>query len=80
MNICEIDVIMYVVCCFEDENVIYVVGKVSLIDDIEVINIEFVFVDFGIIEKVFMCYLKVVKLGNDKEVVKFVVVFEKVCV
>lgn len=30
VNICEIDVIGYVVCCFDDENIVYVFGKVSL--------------------------------------------------
>lgn len=41
VNICEIDVILYVFCCFDDENVIYVDGSVDLVCDKEIIDIEF---------------------------------------
>lgn len=58
VNICEIDVIVYVVCCFEDGNIVYVVGKIDFLLDIEIINIELVFVDMDSVEKVL---LKVVK-------------------
>ncbi|CAN0549899.1 unnamed protein product, partial [Laminaria digitata] len=39
-NIRETDAIAHVVRCFEDENVVHVAGKVSPVDDIEVINTE----------------------------------------
>jgi ribosome-binding ATPase len=39
-NIRETDAIAHVVRCFEDDNVIHVAGKVSPIDDIEVIHTE----------------------------------------
>ena len=39
-NIRECDATAHVVRCFEDDNVIHVAGKVSPIDDIEVINTE----------------------------------------
>lgn len=45
------DVIVYVVCCFEDFNVVYVVGWVDFFDDIEIINIELILVDFVGLEK-----------------------------
>lgn len=45
VNICEMDVIGYVVCCFENDDIVYVVGKIDLFDDIEIINIELVLVD-----------------------------------
>lgn len=40
VNIWEIDVIIYVVCCFEDGNIVYVDGLVNLVCDKEVIDIE----------------------------------------
>lgn len=55
VNICEIDVIGYVVCCFENENIIYVVGKVLLLEDIEIINFELVLVDLDSCECVILC-------------------------
>ena len=39
-NIRECDAIAHIVRCFEDENVVHVAGKVSPLDDIEVINTE----------------------------------------
>lgn len=51
VNICEIDVIVYVVCCFEDDNVIYVFNSVDFKCDIEIIDFELIFVDFDSCEK-----------------------------
>ena len=62
--------------CFEDENVIHVAGKVSPIDDIEVINTELALADLGI-EKALTRYSKAAKSGNDKEAAKLVAVLEK---
>lgn len=76
INICEIEVIGYVVCCFENDNIIYVVGKVNLVEDIDVINIELVLVDFDICECVIYCVQKKVK-GGDKDVKVELVVLEK---
>lgn len=76
INICEIEVIGYVVCCFENDNIIYVFGKVNLVDDIEVINIELVLVDFDICECVIYCVQKKVK-GGDNDVKVELVVLEK---
>lgn len=59
--ICQVDVICYVVCVFFDDNIIYVFGKVDLIDDIEMINFELIFVDMEIVEKWIMCVSKFVK-------------------
>jgi len=44
-NIRECDLIVHVVRCFEDENVIHVSGKVDPIDDMETINTELVLSD-----------------------------------
>jgi ribosome-binding ATPase len=49
-NIRESDAILHVVRCFDDENVIHVAGKVSPIDDIEVINLELILADMQMTE------------------------------
>ncbi|VWD14097.1 GTP-binding protein [Burkholderia lata] len=77
-NIRETDAITHVVRCFEDENVIHVAGKVSPIDDIEVINTELALADLGTVEKALTRYSKAAKSGNDKEAAKLVAVLEKV--
>ncbi|ABB07212.1 redox-regulated ATPase YchF [Burkholderia sp. Ac-20384] len=77
-NIRETDAITHVVRCFEDENVIHVAGKVSPIDDIEVINTELALADLGTVEKALTRYSKAAKSGNDKEAGKLVAVLEKV--
>lgn len=51
VNICEVDVIVYVICCFEDDDVIYVLGLVGFFWDVEVINFELGLVDLVQIEK-----------------------------
>ncbi|MEC9315453.1 MAG: redox-regulated ATPase YchF [Pseudomonadota bacterium] len=50
-NIRETDAIAHVVRCFEDENVVHVAGKVSPLDDIEVINTELALADLESVEK-----------------------------
>lgn len=50
-NIRETDAIAHVVRCFEDENVVHVAGKVSPLDDIEVINTELALADMESVEK-----------------------------
>ncbi|KWI93316.1 GTP-binding protein [Burkholderia ubonensis] len=77
-NIRETDAITHVVRCFEDENVIHVAGKVSPIDDIEVINTELALADLGTVEKALTRYSKAAKSGNDKEAAKLVAVLDKV--
>ena len=50
-HIRETDAIVNVVRCFEDDNVIHVAGKISPIDDIEVINTELALADLASVEK-----------------------------
>lgn len=50
-NIREVDAIVHVVRCFEDENIIHVDGSVDPIRDIENINLELIFSDLEQIEK-----------------------------
>ncbi len=51
-NIREVDAIVHVVRCFDDENVIHVDGSVDPIRDIENINLELIFSDMEQIEKI----------------------------
>jgi len=50
-NIREVDAIVHVVRCFEDENVVHVDGTVDPLRDIETINLELIFSDLEILER-----------------------------
>jgi len=50
-NIREVDAIVHVVRCFENENIIHVNNQVNPQNDIEVINMELIFSDIELIEK-----------------------------
>ena len=65
-NIRETDAVAHVVRCFEDENVVHVAGKVSPLDDIEVINTELALADLESVEKSITKTARDAK-GGDKE-------------
>ncbi|HFE32529.1 MAG TPA: redox-regulated ATPase YchF [Gammaproteobacteria bacterium] len=65
-NIRETDAIAHVVRCFEDDDVVHVAGKVSPLDDVEVINTELGLADLESVEKAITRQAKVAKSG-DKE-------------
>ena len=50
-HIREVDAIIHVVRCFDDENIVHVDGGIDPIRDIETINIELVFSDLDITER-----------------------------
>jgi ribosome-binding ATPase len=50
-NIREVDAIVHVVRCFEDDDVIHVAGEVDPVRDAEVINLELALADLAQIEK-----------------------------
>ena len=50
-NIREVDAIVHVVRCFEDENVVHVDGSVNPVRDIETINLELIFADLEVLER-----------------------------
>uniref|UniRef100_A0A0D3FPS5 Obg-like ATPase 1 n=1 Tax=Oryza barthii TaxID=65489 RepID=A0A0D3FPS5_9ORYZ len=50
-NIREVDSILQVVRCFEDDDIVHVSGKVDPKSDIDVINLELIFSDLDQIEK-----------------------------
>ncbi len=65
-NIREVDAIIQVVRCFDDENTIHVSGKVNPIDDIETINTELALADMASIEKRLERLTKQVKSGDKQ--------------
>ncbi|WP_027002074.1 redox-regulated ATPase YchF [Hugenholtzia roseola] len=75
-NIREVDAIVHVVRCFDDDNIIHVDGKVSPISDKETIDFELQLKDLETIEKRLQRLLKAAKAG-DKTAQKEVAVFEK---
>ena len=50
-NIREVDAIVHVVRCFDDDDIIHVSGSVDPVRDIEVINLELILADLSQIEK-----------------------------
>ena len=50
-NIREVDAIVHVVRCFENENIVQVDGSVDPIRDIETINLELIFADMESVDK-----------------------------
>ncbi len=75
-NIRETDAIAQVVRCFESDDVVHVAGKVSPLDDIEVINTELALADLESVEKAIAKTAKVAKSG-DKEARARLAVLEK---
>lgn len=76
-NIREVDAIVHVVRCFQDENITHVSGKIDPINDIEVINLELILTDIDSIEKRMDRSRKGLK-GGDKKVAQELEAFERI--
>jgi GTP-binding protein YchF len=76
-NIREVDAIVHVVRCFQDENITHVSGKIDPINDIEVINLELILTDIDSIEKRMDRTRKGLK-GGDKKVAEELEILERV--
>ncbi len=63
-NIREVDAIVHVVRCFEDDNIVHVEGKVDPVSDKEVIDIELQFKDLESIDKRIQRIEKMAKSGD----------------
>ena len=50
-HIREVDAILHVIRCFEDENIIHVDGSIDPIRDLETINLELIFSDMEVLER-----------------------------
>ena len=65
-NIRETDAIAHVVRCFENDDIVHVAGKISPLDDIEVIDTELALADLESLEKALIRAQKIARTG-DKE-------------
>ncbi len=74
-HIREVDAIVHVVRCFDDQNVIHVEGSINPIRDIETINLELIFSDIEVIERRLSKNSKQAK--NDKAIANEIEVLKK---
>jgi ribosome-binding ATPase len=65
-HIREVDAIVHVVRCFQDENITHVSGKVDPLSDIETINLELILADVETVEKRLDRTRKNMKGGDKK--------------
>ena len=63
-HIREVDAIVHVVRCFENQNITHVNGKIDPISDIETINLELILADLESITKRFDRVIKLAKSGD----------------
>ena len=75
-HIREVDSIVEVVRCFEDQNVVHVDGNISPLRDIETINLELIFADIETVEKRLEKARKMIK--SDKKYQEEINLFEKI--
>jgi len=69
-HIREVDAIIEVVRCFDDENTVHVSGKVDPISDIEIINMELALADISSIEKRLDRISKNIKSGEKSALIE----------
>ncbi len=74
-NIREVDAIVHVIRCFEDDNIIHVDGNVNSLRDLETINLELIFSDIEMVERRIDRTKKAMK--GDKTLASELAVFEK---
>ena len=63
-HIREVDAIVHVVRCFQDENIVHVNGTIDPIDDIETISLELIYADEETVQKRIDRVSKLTKSGN----------------
>ncbi len=76
-HIRSVDAVLHVVRCFDDGNVVHVSGKVSPVDDIEIINTELALSDLETVEKKLLRAEKLARSG-DKKAKEEVALYERV--
>jgi len=77
-NIREVDAIIHVVRCFENENIIHVDGSINPVRDKEVVDIELQLKDLETVEGRIAKLQKQAKVGNDKIAQKTVAIAERI--
>lgn len=75
-NIREVDAIVHVVRCFENNDIIHVEGSIDPIRDVETIDIELILSDLEIVERAIDRTTKAAK--SDKKLLEKLAVLEKV--
>ena len=65
-HIREVDAILHVVRCFENDDVTHVDGSISSVRDAETINFELIFADIESVEKRYQKSEKMIKTGDKK--------------
>jgi hypothetical protein len=76
-NIREVDAIIHVIRCFDDDNVVHVDGSVNPVRDKEIIDTELILKDLETVEKRIDKYKKQAK-SADKEALRNVATAEKI--
>lgn len=74
-HIRQVEAIVHVVRCFEDDNVVHVDGKVDPVSDVETINLELIFSDLELLERRIQKTEK--NLKGDKSLKKELDILEK---
>ncbi len=69
-NIRETDAIAHVVRCFENDDIIHVAGKISPLDDMEIINTELLLADMELADTVLQKVQRNAKSGNKEMVLR----------
>ena len=75
-HIREVDAVVHVVRCFDDDDIIHVNGVVNPADDVATINLELIYSDIEIVERRIERAKKILK--GDKSVQKVIDLLEKV--
>ena len=63
-NIREMNALLHVVRCFDDENVVHVDGAINPLKDVETINLELIFADLEVLEKRYQKLEKLIRSGD----------------
>ncbi len=74
-HIREVDAILHVVRCFEDDNIIHVDGNINSLRDLETINLELIFADIEMLERRIDRTKKAMK--GDKTLASELALFER---
>ncbi|AZZ65264.1 redox-regulated ATPase YchF [Metamycoplasma phocicerebrale] len=69
-NIREVDAIVHVVRCFENEDIVHVKNKIDPIEDLKIINLELILADLQTTENIINRIGKRAQNSNDKELKK----------
>jgi GTP-binding protein YchF len=65
-NIREMNALLHVVRCFDDENVVHVDGVIEPLKDIETINLELIFADLDVLDKRDQKLEKLIRSGDTE--------------